>query len=162
MRRLFPTAAGCLAVAALPLIGCGGSSSSDTGSTPAPAPATDTAADTGGATTAGAQVVMKDIKFVPESATTKAGTTVTWTNNDTVAHTVTGTDIRDGIESGTIEPGKTFAFAFEKAGTVDYVCTIHPGQKGSITVTAGDDASGGSDSTDGKNDDKKSQGRYGG
>lgn len=136
MRRLFPTAAGCLAVAALPLIGCGGSSSSDTGSTPAPAPATDTAAaDTGGTTTAGAQVVMKDIKFVPESATTKAGTTVTWTNNDSVPHTVTAPQA--GIDSGTIEPGKTFAFAFQKAGTVDYVCTIHPGQKGSITVTAG-------------------------
>jgi plastocyanin len=137
MTRLLPTAVACLSLAALLLIGCGSDSSSDTGSTANPAPATDTAAsDTGGTTTAaGVEVSIKDIKFNPESVTAKAGTTITWTNDDPVPHNVTAPQA--GIESGTIEPGKTFAFVVEKAGTIDYVCTIHPGQKGSITVTAG-------------------------
>ena len=78
---------------------------------------------------------MKDIQFVPTDVTVYAGTTITWTNSDQVAHTVTkeggpGAD----FDSGNVDPGATFEQTFDGPGTVDYVCTIHPGQTGTVTV----------------------------
>ena len=39
------------------------------------------------------------------------------------------------FDSGTINAGKPFSFTPRKVSTIDYVCTIHPGQTGTITVT---------------------------
>jgi plastocyanin len=61
------------------------------------------------------------------------GDTVTFTNDGAVAHTVTATSGAK-FDSGSLEPGKTFKFTAEKAGTVSYVCTIHPGMQGTIEV----------------------------
>ena len=76
---------------------------------------------------------MKDIKFNPATVTVKAGDKVTWTNNDTVGHDVTGDDFDSG-DPGGLQNGDTFAHTFDKAGTFDYVCTVHPGMEGSVTV----------------------------
>lgn len=80
-------------------------------------------------------VDMKDIKYVPAALTVKAGTTVTWINSDAVAHTVTkesgpGAD----FDSGTLIKGKTYKRRFDASGAVAYLCTIHPNQRGTITV----------------------------
>ncbi len=76
---------------------------------------------------------MEGIKFVPPEVTVAAGDTVTWTNNDTVGHDVTGDDFSSG-EAGAMGGGDTFEFTFDQAGTFDYVCTVHPGMEGSVTV----------------------------
>jgi plastocyanin len=110
-----------LAVAVL-VAGCG--SSDDNRDTTAPKAAR------GGAAT----VSMKNIKFLPQDLTAKAGQRITWTNDDPVAHTVTAQKGAD-FDSGTINSGGRFSFTPRKAGTIDYVCTIHPGQTGTITVT---------------------------
>jgi nitrite reductase (NO-forming) len=60
------------------------------------------------------------------------GATVTWTNNDTMAHTVTAAD--GSFDSGMIQPGGTFSFTFDKPGDFDYACTPHPWMKGRISV----------------------------
>lgn len=88
-------------------------------------------ADAGSA--GGAKVSMEGIKFNPASVTVKAGDTVTWTNNDSVGHDVTGDNFKSG-DSGGMQNGDTFAQTFDKKGTFDYVCTVHPGMKGSVTV----------------------------
>ena len=80
------------------------------------------------------QVDMKDILFVPEKVTARVGQTVRWTNSDDVVHTVKAKSGAD-FESKAISKGKTFDAKMTKAGTIDYVCTIHPSQTGSITVT---------------------------
>ena len=78
--------------------------------------------------------------FVPETIAVSNGTTVTWTNQDTILHTVTsGTP--EGGNSGTefdssyIAEGKTFQHTFSTAGTFDYYCTLHPFMKGKVTVS---------------------------
>jgi len=81
-----------------------------------------------------AQVNIKDIKFNPEKLTVKVGQTIKWTNNDSIDHTVTATGGAD-FDSGVLKPGDTFEFTPEAAGTIDYECTIHAGQTGSIEVT---------------------------
>jgi len=81
-----------------------------------------------------AAVSMTGIKFVPDALTVTVGTTVTWTNDDTVAHTVTADD--GSFDSGMIAPGGTFSFTFNTAGTYPYKCTVHlPDMIGTITVT---------------------------
>jgi plastocyanin len=79
-------------------------------------------------------VEMKNIKFVPHTVTVKVGQKITWTNNDGPPHNVTATKGAT-FKSDTINPGATFDYTPTKAGTIDYVCTIHPGQNGTITVT---------------------------
>ncbi|HEY9206855.1 MAG TPA: cupredoxin family copper-binding protein [Candidatus Methanoperedens sp.] len=78
-------------------------------------------------------VEIKDFKFNPATITIAKGTTVTWTNMDSVAHTVTiksGT----GFDSGTLQTGDTFSFSFNTPGTFDYGCSIHTSMSGKIIV----------------------------
>jgi amicyanin len=79
-------------------------------------------------------VSISGFAFGPTSATVKVGSTVTWTNNDAVDHTVTF----DGktIDSGDLNRGDTFSHTFTKPGTYHYICTIHPFMHGTVTVTS--------------------------
>jgi len=78
-------------------------------------------------------VRMKDILFVPDRITARVGQTVRWTNDDDVAHTVKAKKGAD-FASKSISKGETYEAKVSKAGTIDYVCTIHPSQRGTITV----------------------------
>jgi plastocyanin len=79
-----------------------------------------------------AQVVMKDIAFDPQTITVNAGDSVTWTNEDSVSHTVVADN--GEFESGQLGQGETFSFTFASVGTYPYTCTIHPGMKGTVIV----------------------------
>jgi plastocyanin len=119
----------CLTVAALGagVAACGGSSSD------APEAAAKAPASTPAAASATTAVSVQDNTFKPADLKVAIGDTVTFTNEGAVAHTVTATDGAD-FDSGTLAPGKTFSFTAKKAGTVSYVCTIHPGMQGTIQV----------------------------
>jgi plastocyanin len=78
-------------------------------------------------------VSVKNMAFSPASLSVAPGTTVTWVNNDGVAHTVTADD--GTFDSGSIAPGNSFTHTFSSAGTVNYHCSIHPMMKGAVTVT---------------------------
>ncbi|PIO00452.1 hypothetical protein COT72_01985 [archaeon CG10_big_fil_rev_8_21_14_0_10_43_11] len=64
----------------------------------------------------------------------RAGDTVTWTNQDSVAHTVTS--ITGVFDSGLFGKGQSFSFTFSEAGEFEYYCTLHPYMKGTIIVVA--------------------------
>ena len=119
---------------ALTLAACGGDDEEDEpagGGTGAPAEQ----ADTGAAPSGPVTVDMKNNEYVPSEITVKAGAKVTWTNSDGVPHTVTKTDgPGPDFDSGNIEGGAEYERTFKAKGEIDYVCTIHPGQEGSITV----------------------------
>ena len=86
-----------------------------------------------GAEGGGTEVSMEGTQFDPATITVSKGDTVTWTNNDTVPHDVTGDDFKSG-DAGGMQNGDTFEHTFTKTGTFDYVCTVHPGMKGSVKV----------------------------
>jgi plastocyanin len=91
---------------------------------------------TGAATEAAANASMVDFKnlaYTPDSVEIPVGATVTWTNNDTVPHTVTAKD-RDVLQSGTLKPGDTYSKTFDQPGTYDYFCEFHANMKGTIVV----------------------------
>lgn len=81
-------------------------------------------------------VTIQNFAFSPPSITVKAGTTVTWTNKDSVAHTVTETDGQTGPSSSDVNPNGTYTFTFSKPGTYHYHCSIHPEMVGTVTVTS--------------------------
>ncbi len=74
-----------------------------------------------------------NLVFEPVAATAKVGDTVLWKNVQAAPHTVTS-KTSEWPDSGTISQGGTFSHTFDKAGTFDYSCTIHPGMDGKITV----------------------------
>jgi plastocyanin len=92
--------------------------------------------DTGGGGGGGAtEVSIGDNFFEPQQASVSAGTTVKWTNDGQVAHTVTKTGgPGDEFDSASIEPGGDFETEVTEAGTIEYVCTIHAGQMGTLKV----------------------------
>jgi len=80
--------------------------------------------------------------FDPNTITIKVGTTVTWTNQDAMLHTVTsGTSTGtagtpDGqFNSGFIAEGATWSHTFTAAGEFPYFCTPHPWMIGKVIVT---------------------------
>ncbi len=123
-----------LTAAVLAVAGCG-SDSSDTASTAPDPPAAESTAST--SAPAGkrdaVQVGMKGQQFAPKDITVKVGTTVTWKNLEDVPHNVVAEAGAD-FESDTFGKDGTYEFKAEKPGSVKYVCTIHPGMQGTITV----------------------------
>jgi plastocyanin len=79
-------------------------------------------------------VAIKNFAYVPPSLSVSSGTTVTWTNQDDVAHTVSAED--DKTFDAAVEPGRTFQFTAGTPGTYAYFCRFHPFMKGTLTVTA--------------------------
>ena len=72
------------------------------------------------------------LAFEPASLTVKKGASVTWTNSGSAPHTVT---FEGAVKfDRPLDPGKSISYVFTKAGKFAYICHIHPGMKGSVTV----------------------------
>jgi plastocyanin len=80
------------------------------------------------------KVTIQDFSFGPATTTVKKGTTVTWTNNDSAPHTVTGSNGK-GPQSGNLSKGDTYQYTFDEVGTFDYICSIHPSMTAKVVVT---------------------------
>ena len=133
MNRWLALLLACVALGVV-VAGCGNSDDNGGGSSDAQKTKQGSSGGGGGSGSAGgAKVSMEGIKFNPASVTVKAGDKVTWTNKDSVGHDVTGDNFKSG-DSGGMQNGDTFSQTFDKTGTFDYVCTVHPGMKGSVTV----------------------------
>jgi plastocyanin len=110
--------------------------------TPAPTPtmtqtATTTATATPASTTPPTNMVSVNIQnfnFVPATVSVTSGTIVTWTNGDSVPHTVTS--VTGAFDSGSISPGATWSYTFNQTGSFEYKCSIHATMPhGTVTVT---------------------------
>lgn len=76
-------------------------------------------------------VAMEGVKFEPETVTVARGDTVVWVNKDPFPHTATA---KGAFDSKEIAAGKSWRFVTRGAGTYVYVCTLHPGMKGTLVV----------------------------
>jgi plastocyanin len=84
----------------------------------------------------------QSLSFSPENVTLVIGVnnTVTWTNDDNAAHTVTSTSVpsgASGFNSNNLNPGAEFTYTFTVPGTYTYHCSYHPWMKGTIIVKSG-------------------------
>jgi len=136
IRRLGPAAAG-LAITGLALSACGAVAKAD--SAPA-APAVTNMQNMQNmhdiqpaAQSSGTTVTIAKFMFGPDTLTVPAGATVTWTNEDGDPHTVVAKD--GSFRSGALTKGGTYQHTFDKAGTYQYLCSIHPFMVATVVVT---------------------------
>jgi plastocyanin len=87
---------------------------------------------TGGTNQGANEVFIQGMAFNPTTITVTVGTTVTWTNKDGVAHTVTSNT--GAFDSGSVNPNGTYSHMFSLAGTFPYKCTIHPTMTATVIV----------------------------
>jgi len=77
--------------------------------------------------------------FIPATVSINAGDTVSWSNDDTAAHTVTSGSAADGpsgvFDSSLLIAGGAFEHTFDSSGTEDYYCMVHPWMTGSVQVS---------------------------
>jgi plastocyanin len=137
---------GCLA--AVLIVGCGSSSSSSgkeaqgAGETAATTSSTPSTAQ-GGLKLSGkprfaspspsapvqsgtVHVAYRNITINPDTLRVKVGTTVTWTNFDSIEHNVTSEGGPQRFASGTFGEGHSFSVRLTKPGVIHYEDTIHP------------------------------------
>jgi plastocyanin len=79
------------------------------------------------------EIKMVDIKFDPKDATAGVGQDVCWVNEDSIDHNAVA-ESGATFESELFGKGETFTAAVDSPGTVEYVCTIHPGMTGTLTI----------------------------
>jgi plastocyanin len=79
------------------------------------------------------EIKMIDVKFDPQEATASVGQEVCWVNEDTIDHNAVAESGAD-FKSDLYGKGETFTATVDRPGTVEYVCTIHPGMTGTLTV----------------------------
>jgi len=76
--------------------------------------------------------------YIPYHVTASAGTEIVWSNDDTVAHTVTSGSPQggpDGIfDSSILAGGLKFSVTLDEAGKYPYYCIVHPWMVGNITI----------------------------
>ena len=129
---MFSVRVGFVAVISMFAIACNGSSSS---SSPMPVAPSPTAPSSGSPTIVAiptGAAMLGSNAFNPNPVTVAAGSTVTWTNTDSIPHT--STSDASGWNSGTVGPGQQFNFTFASSGTFHYHCAIHPGMVGTVIV----------------------------
>jgi plastocyanin len=82
----------------------------------------------------GAEVRIKDYRFVPEKLVVKVGTTVKWTNDERRAsHSIWFKE--EGLpESERMMPGESYERRFDRTGTYRYTCGPHPEMNGVVEV----------------------------
>jgi len=78
------------------------------------------------------RVSIQQYSFLPGDISVRAGTTITWSNEDDAVHTVTAAD--KSWDSGRLPVGGIFSQTFADPGTYEFLCSIHPAMKGTVTV----------------------------
>ena len=77
-------------------------------------------------------VKIDNFSYMPHDITVAAGTTIIWVNNDDIPHTVVSTT--DLFKSKALDTDDKFSFKFDKPGTYEYFCSIHPKMTAKVIV----------------------------
>ncbi|MDP2709591.1 MAG: cupredoxin family copper-binding protein [Solirubrobacteraceae bacterium] len=83
------------------------------------------------------RVQVEDFKYVPETVTVAAGTTLTWVNEDSAPHTSTSgaSPSPDGeFDTGTFVGGASGTVTLSEPGTYAYYCALHPFMRATVIV----------------------------
>lgn len=78
------------------------------------------------------KINIANMAFATSTTTVAKGTTVTWTNQDDMVHTVSADD--NSFTSGNLNKGDSYSHTFNAVGTVAYHCKIHPGMTANVVV----------------------------
>jgi plastocyanin len=132
-----PKLTGLVVVASLAIGACSSGATSAPAGTTAPSAPPASAAPTSAAPPSaggggGSAVTIQNFAFSPQSLTVAVGTEVTWTNQDSTAHTVTFDT--GGGASDNLAQSATYKQTFSSAGSLTYHCSIHTNMTGTVVV----------------------------
>ena len=96
--------------------------------------ATTMALPTASAYAAETEVKIDQFAFAPHRVVVKAGTTVTWINDEDIPHTVASSTKL--FKSNALDTKDKFSFTFTTPGAYEYFCSLHPHMTGTIVVEA--------------------------
>lgn len=82
----------------------------------------------------GVEVKIDNFTFTPDRITVKAGTTITWINDDDIPHTVASS--AKLFKSKTLDTEDSYSFTFTTPGVYAYFCSLHPHMTGTVVVEA--------------------------
>ena len=80
------------------------------------------------------EVKIDNFTFAPQRLVVKAGTTITWINDDDIPHTVASSTKL--FKSNALDTKDKFSFTFTTPGAYEYFCSLHPHMTGAIVVEA--------------------------
>jgi amicyanin len=80
-----------------------------------------------------AKIEISNMQFTPARVVVKTGSQVTWVQQDVAPHVVIGSN-SDELRSTTLRSGQSHTHTFNKPGTYEYYCSLHPSMRGTIVV----------------------------
>jgi len=80
------------------------------------------------------EVVQLNKAFGVSELKVKVGDTVNFKNNDAFAHNIYSLSDVKNFDLGSYQSGQTRKVVFDKPGTVDVECALHPGMKMTISI----------------------------
>src|SRR5258706_2558950 len=80
----------------------------------------------------GAQIAIRNFQFVPATIEVHSGDTITWVNGDEEIHSIVSS--QGLFTSPGLDDAQRFSFRFERPGTYEYRCALHPQMKGMVVV----------------------------
>jgi len=78
------------------------------------------------------QLTIDNFTFKPDTVTVAVGTRIVWQNDDDIPHSIVETTGK--FHSPALDTEDKFSFIFDKAGTFEYFCGLHPHMKGKVVV----------------------------
>ena len=84
--------------------------------------------------TGSAEIDIKNFAFEPATLTVAPGTAVTWVNQDEEPHNIVSLGKPRVFRSQGLDGDEKYTFVFDKPGTYEYVCSVHPHMHGVIVV----------------------------
>jgi plastocyanin len=78
------------------------------------------------------RVAIDNFTFKPNTMTVPVGTRIVWRNDDDIPHTLVETQGK--FHSPALDTDDTFSFTFDRVGTFDYFCGLHPHMTGKVVV----------------------------
>jgi plastocyanin len=78
-------------------------------------------------------LTIGDFAFTPAAIRVPVGTKIVWQNTDDTAHSIVETTGK--FRSAALDTEDKFSFTFDKAGSYEYFCGLHPQMKGKVVVT---------------------------
>jgi plastocyanin len=78
-------------------------------------------------------LTIDNFTFKPDAVTVPVGTRIVWVNDDDIPHSIVETTGK--FHSPALDTEDKFSFTFDKAGSYEYFCGLHPHMKGKVVVT---------------------------
>jgi plastocyanin len=79
------------------------------------------------------QLTIDNFTFKPDAVTVPVGTRIVWVNDDDIPHSIVETTGK--FHSPALDTEDKFSFTFDKVGSYEYFCGLHPHMKGKVVVT---------------------------